>query len=127
MEKYQLDRLMSIAQKTNSPVIVLDEDGQEMVVLPLDAYEEMLDCLSGEEFDPSDDGLVDIGLDEFEGGFEPEEELNEFAIEPSELDLSDVQDDLKSMIEENIDLGAENSAQIDAEPAEEQFYLEPVE
>ena len=127
MEKYQLDRLMRIAQKTNSPVIVLDEGGNEMVVLPLNAYEELIDSYSDEDFELSEEFYSKSDFQGLNEEFESEEQLDEFEIEASGVNIEELSDDIVKENPKIEDFSPENSTKIDAEPAEEQFYLEPVE
>ena len=117
---------MQIAKKTKSPVIVLDENGQEMVILPLNAYEELLDGEGGEITEFTDELFTDddfevnpIELEQVESLQEPAIELKEVEIEKQK---SDVVQDIHKTSFQNIEKPAENNT----ESTEEQFYLEAV-
>ncbi len=127
MDNNQLNRLMRIARKTNSPVVVLDENQEEMVILPLSSYEALIDEYSDEECGLSEEFFVDEEFEGFDGEIESEESLDEFSIEASDIDLEELPEELESVVQENEGLTAEKGPEIDPESAEEQFYLEPVE
>lgn len=137
MEKQQLDRLLRIAKKTNSPVVVLDENAQELVILPIAAYEELLDSYLGEDAEDYDDlEEFDLG-DDFEGFEELDEELEKSPL----LDEVMISEDIET--DQAVEPGFLNEpdrfgglASVDHEKdipeetqnfSEEQFYLEPIE
>ncbi len=124
-----MQRLLRLAQKTGSPVIVTDTDGSEpSVLMPLETYEAMIDGLMmGEgafeddfdEFEDFEDELpFDVPLQEMDQDlpFPGEEQVL-----PEEVTLEDVPFDPpipepKQQVSEPVD-----------DLGEEQFYLEPIE
>ncbi|MFH1611411.1 MAG: hypothetical protein ABIA83_02295 [Patescibacteria group bacterium] len=123
MNKQQIDRLMRIARKTGSPVIILDEDQSETVLLPLSTYEQLIDAsLSEVDFfdDFADNGLqeeIDISGNCDMCGEGMADELG---------DLSEIQE-LPPRAQDAFSGKKENNAIESEKFDEEQFYLEPVE
>jgi PHD/YefM family antitoxin component YafN of YafNO toxin-antitoxin module len=111
MNKQQLDRLMRIARKTNSPVIILDENKEEMVILPLAAYEHLVD-----------DALIGIGsFDDY---------IDENIEESIDLSNQDISEDFADEHENSQEVEAKVNIETQKSNEkfdEEQFYLEPIE
>ena len=73
---------MRLAQRTGTPVVVTDTDGQEpAVLLPLEAYEFMMDALAG----VSEGGIDDV-FDDDEGDIDEDELDFPFDIPMQEMD-----------------------------------------
>ena len=129
-----MQRLLRLAQKTGSPVIVTDPDGSEpSVFMPLEMYEAMIDSLTMDELEEEDD------FDAFEE-FEPDQTFD--------VPLQEMDQDLPFPGEEHtLDRGDEvifedvpfdppiperkQQSQQSSHPrediGEERFYLEPIE
>jgi len=135
-----MQRLLRLAKKTGSPVIVTDQDGDEpAVLLPLETYEAMVD------------GLI-MGEEEVDGEFIDEDwpysseetmKNTEYSV-PDEVPLQEMDQDLPFPGEEAVSEAPEvtvedvpfdppipeapdqGSAKAD-DLGEEQFYLEPIE
>ena len=112
---------MRLSQRTGTPVVVTDTDGQEpAVLLPLEAYECMMDALSLEE----------------EGGVDDEEDFFPFDIPMQEVDqdapfVGEEQDEGVVLEDVPFDppIPEANVAPVQPidDPSEERFYLEPIE
>ncbi|KKR22752.1 MAG: hypothetical protein UU46_C0011G0046, partial [Candidatus Uhrbacteria bacterium GW2011_GWD1_41_16] len=130
MNNQQLERLIRVSRKTGSPVIILDESGEETVLLPLSTYESLLDegLYSFEEDDIfEEDQHIEhapvIDLDDIEHGlYQPKQNLenNVDAVIPI-LQRDEVGD---KTIDNVLD---GNKGSSDDFVNEEQFYLEPIE
>src|SRR3989339_626686 len=130
MNNHQLERLIRVSRKTGSPVIILDESGEETVLLPLSTYESLLDegLYSFEEDDIfEEDQHIEhapvIDLDDIEHGlYQPKQNLenNVDAVIPI-LQRDEVGD---KTIDNVLD---GNKGSSDDFVNEEQFYLEPIE
>lgn len=127
MEKQQLDRLMRIARKTNSPVVVLDQNDEEMVILPLSSYEELIDGYLEDDLQIPEEFFEGGEFEGFEGEFESEEPLNEFEIEPEEFEIEELPSELEPVITQEAPSQQVKQVIGEEDLTEEQFYLEPVE
>lgn len=129
MNNQQLERLIRVSQKTGSPVIILDESGEEVVLLPLSTYESLLDegLYSFEEEELFNNQIVEqapiIDLDDIDG---VPCQLNQEQESKNEAPISGFASDEELGNVANTHLNSEkddSSALVD----EEQFYLEPIE
>lgn len=123
MEKHQLDRLMRIAQKTQSPVIVLDENQEEVVILPLSAYEELIDDYTVEDFEFPEEFCTDQDFSDISEEFEVEELIDDSVVKAPDIQLEDLVEEVQELDDEVSILNDESGVEL----SEEQFYLEPVE
>lgn len=126
MDKHTFSRLMRLAQRTGTPVVVTDTDGQEpAVLLPLETYESMMDALS---FD--DEGIYDDEEALFPFDVPMQEIDQDAAFVGEEFDES-VRDDEVVLEDVPFDPPIPEPVQTAKapadEPGEEQFYLEPIE
>ncbi|MBT3231055.1 hypothetical protein HN358_04755 [Candidatus Uhrbacteria bacterium] len=127
MEKHQLDRIMRIAQKTQSPVIVLDENQEEVVILPLTAYEELIDGYSEDEMELPAEFFTDEDFQEILEDSGTEELLSEPVLESSEMAFEGSEGETEDLGGANKGFEVEKELEEGHDLSEEQFYLEPVE
>ena len=141
MDPHTLQRLLRLAKKTGSPVIMTDQQGSEpSVLLPLDAYEAMIDGLMYAE-EVFEDGQMEA-FDDFDDVVEDEldiplQELDQdlpFLGEEQDLPEGEFTHSVmhETVVEEvpfdpPMPEPAQTTQQPPDEPGEEQFYLEPIE
>lgn len=116
-------RLIRLAKRTNSPLIVTDADGEDPVVLmSVDQFEAL-----ASEFDPADYDCFEDFEDEIWDNDDIDLALDDDEIEEIEQDfMAPVPEDeifAGEIADEELD-EAENTAE---NGSEEQFYLEPIE
>ena len=136
MDAELLQRVLNIAEKTGDRMIIVNpESGEAHAVMPLDAYEELID---------GDVSLRELG--EWAGDNEPEEiELNDFMNEPEikiapKEPVAPIKDEeLEKIVKHDLDIiKSAEIGQKETEPTppldvledeanEEQYYLEPLE
>lgn len=116
MDNKQLTRLMGLARKTGSPLIVTDPKGEEpMVIMGVDQYEVMMgvDSFNAEEFDEG----VHSGA--YKDVLEDDDDESKRASESPEDQPMPGLDAIDEILNEE--------GQDDDDLGEERFYLEPVE
>ena len=114
---------MRIAQKTQSPVIVLDENQEEVVILPLSAYEELIDDYTVEDFEFPEEFCTDQDFSDISEEFEVEELIDDSVVKAPDIQLEDLVEEVQELDDEVSILNDESGVEL----SEEQFYLEPVE
>lgn len=118
MKNSQLDRLLRFAQRTGDRLIITDSEGkQPVVILSLDEYEALL---GGERKLAKEDGVGDRSTTR---PYEKSEEEEE-AVDMAEIEAA-VEAVNREYTEEPKVVPITRKPQA-PEPAEEQFYMEPV-
>jgi hypothetical protein len=138
MDAELLQRVLNLAEKTGDRVIVVNpESGEAHAVLPLDAYEDLVD---GVENDVSLRELGDWAGDNENGQLD----FDDLISEPSTKDEQKIpspatDEEIEKLVQHDLDIiklaeqsekEAEVTAPIDMledEANEEQYYLEPLE
>lgn len=129
MNNQQLERLIKVSRKTGSPVIILDESGEETVLLPLSTYESLLDegMYGFEEDELFENQQIDVApiidIEDIDHGLYQESEP-EISNKQTGLQEFGAQEDHQNIGSNNLE--AENK-DLDSVLNEEQFYLEPIE
>lgn len=114
MKNSQLDRLLRFAQRTGDRLIITDSEGkQPVVILSLDEYEALLDGKEAVSAKAGDDSLT-----------RQYEETEEESVDLAGIEAAVEAVNREAMPEPKVVPITRKSPA--PEPAEEQFYMEPV-